>query len=164
MSTSKLSKKIDAGAAHHQVSIYEIIAEAKSKSKESIEEAGAMRVVDDLRSSMTRALKKSPLSRHQVAGQMSHLLDEEISKAMIDSWTAASKTDRHIPAEYIPAFCVATGSNEPLEALNRKIGLFVIDGPEAIEREINQIRKVAEKLEREIAKRQQLLELFGVDR
>ncbi len=37
----------------------------------------------------------------------------------------------------------------------------MIEGPEAIEREISQIRKVSERLEREIAKRQQLLELFG---
>ncbi len=91
MSTSNRSKRIDVGEALHQVSIYDIISEVKAKSNGSTDEAGAMRVVDELRSSMTRALKKSPLSRHQVAGQMSHLLNEEISKAMIDSWTAESK-------------------------------------------------------------------------
>jgi len=121
-----------------------------------------MRIVDDLKTAMNEALKGCPLSRHQIAGQMSHLLDEEISKAMIDSWTAGTKMDRHIPAEYIPAFCAATGSNKPLEVLTSKVGLFAIEGPDALRGEIQRIREEMRKLQQEVRRREQMLEMYSM--
>jgi len=155
MSTSKYKKRIDDDP--RQLNIYDMISKSRS---EKVDDCGSMRVVDSLKEALNAALKSCPLSRHQVAGQISHLLNEEISKATIDSWTAESKTDRHIPAEYIPAFCLATGSNEPLEVLIRKTGLFALEGPEALRSEIQQIREESKRLQKEIRKREQLLELY----
>jgi hypothetical protein len=157
MSTSKRKKRID---DPRQLTIYDQIAQVGAARKN---DAGSMCVLDELKGSLNLALKRCPLSRHQVAGQMSHLLNEEISKAMIDSWTCESKTDRHIPAEYIPAFCAATGSNDPLQVLNRKIGLFTMLGKEALRSEIHELREESRDLQAEIRKREQLLELYKVN-
>lgn len=154
MSTSKRKNRIDDS---RQLTIYDLIAREQSK---IMDDSGSMRVIDELKNALNNALKRSSLSRHQVAGQMSHLLNEEISKAMIDSWTAESKPDRHIPADYIPAFCKATGCNEPLSVLNRKTGLFGLEPPEAVRSEIHQFREEVRKMQREIRKREQLLKVY----
>jgi hypothetical protein len=39
-----------------------------------------------------------PLSRYQVAAKMSELLDVDITKTMLDSWTAESKEQHRFPA------------------------------------------------------------------
>lgn len=156
MSTSKKRKILD---DNRQISIFDIISDSRKLTVDDV--PGSLRSVDELRTALTNALKGCPLSRHQVAGQMAHLLNEEISKAMIDSWTCESKYERHIPAEYLPAFCRATGNNEPLEVLNRKAGLFAMQGQEALRSEIHKIQAQVKQMQREIRKREQMLDLFG---
>lgn len=158
LSTSKTRRSVDDGS---QLTIYDAIQQAKSK---KLDDAGSMRCMSELQQAMRTALKACPLSRHQIAGQMSHLLNEEITKAQIDAWTAESKADdtgRHIPAEYIPAFCKATGSNEPLDVLDERAGRIALDGLDAMRSEIHQMKEDARKLLREVRKREELLETIG---
>ena len=105
---------------------------------------GQARIIDELRASIRAAIKGSPLSRHQIAGEMSHLLGETITKEMIDSWTRESdevngRVGRHIPAEYLPAFCTVVRDNEPLMVMGRVAGVFVLPGPEALRAEIQKL-------------------------
>lgn len=137
----KSKSKID----DKQMSIFEYlqILSAQSLPKNSPDE-GQYRVIDSLRASLRAAIKGRPLSRHQIAGEMSHLVGESITKEMIDSWTRESdeingRPGRHVPAEYLPAFCKAVGCNEPLVILGRMTGLFVLPGPEALRAEIQRI-------------------------
>ena len=51
-------------------------------------------------------------SRYDLAARMSELTGEEITKAMIDSWTAESKDRHRFPLEYTPAFEVACDSHD----------------------------------------------------
>lgn len=146
-------KRIDDG---RQLTIFDQIRELKSKKED---DSGSLRVKDDLQRALNNAIKHCSLSRHQIAGQMSHLLNDEITKAQIDSWTAESREDRHIPAEYLPAFCQATGNYEALEALNRKAGLFAMEGAEAMRSEIHRMKEEARALLREVRKREELLEM-----
>jgi hypothetical protein len=143
----KMKKKID----NKQISIFDYLREL-SKQQEPTE--GKFRIIDELRTSLRQAIKQSPLSRHQIAGQMSHLLDESITKEMIDSWTRQSdeingRPGRHIPAEYLPAFCEVTGSNETLIVMGKRVGLFILPGCEALRAEIQtldeQIKKTQSK-------------------
>uniref|UniRef100_A0A6M3J6S1 Uncharacterized protein n=1 Tax=viral metagenome TaxID=1070528 RepID=A0A6M3J6S1_9ZZZZ len=111
---------------------------------------GDFRVIEQLRASMRAAMKDCPFDRFQIAGEMSHLLGETITKEVLDSWTRESdelngRPRRHIPAEYLPAFCSVTGCNDPLIILGRLCGLFVLPGPEALRAEI-------QKLDEEITK------------
>jgi hypothetical protein len=116
--------------------------------------------MDQLQAALNQALKECLLSRHQIAGQMSHLLNTEITKSQIDAWTAESKTDRHIPAEYLPAFCRVTCNCTPLEVLARAAGMFCLPGRDALRSEVQRLREKKTKLNREIKKRERMLELI----
>jgi len=90
------------------------------------------------------AIKGCPLSIYQIAGEMSHLVGITITADQIYSWTRESdevngRQARHIPAEYLPAFCKATGSTEPLGLLGEVAGVFVLPGPEALRAEIQRL-------------------------
>jgi hypothetical protein len=138
---TKSKRKID----DKQMSIFEYLQSLSEKSYlNTSNNAGQFRVIEKLRASMRSAIKECPLYIHQIAGEMSYLLGQTITKEMIYSWTRESdeingRPGRHIPAEYLPAFCKATGSNEPLVILGRMTGLFVLPGPEALRAEIQKI-------------------------
>ena len=55
------------------------------------DDEGKFNVRDALRRSLNKAIKDFDGSRFEIAGAMSHLLGVEVTKAMIDSWTAESK-------------------------------------------------------------------------
>jgi len=134
---SKNAKKSDNG----QLSIFSFLKEL-SRENEPLE--GKYRIIEALRTGLRTAIKACPLSRYQIAGEMSTLLDHTITKEMIDSWTRESdeingRPGRHIPAEYLPAFCKVTGNNDPLMIMGQKIGLFVLPGPEALRAEIQKL-------------------------
>lgn len=114
---------------------------------------GTMDVQTGLRESLNLAIKGCNLSRWEIAGKMSDLIDCEISKAMLDAWTAESKEGHRFPAEFLPAFCMVTGSREPLSLLAEKAGLFALPGPEALRAEIQKLDEEAKKLSAEKRKR-----------
>ncbi len=100
-----------------------------------------------LRETLVQAIKESPHSRFQIAAQMSDLLGIEISKTMIDSWTAESREGiNRFPACYLPAFCHAVESIEPLKVLADLVGSFVVQGQEALLIEQSKINLQKEKL------------------
>ena len=142
---SKKKHRID----DKQLNLFDYI---KNLSEQLTPTEGQFRIIDQLRSSLRKAIKDTPLSIHQIAGEMSHLLGESISSDQIYSWTRSSdelngRPGRHIPAEYLPAFCQVTQCSEPIALLGNRIGLFVMPGPEVLRAEI-------QKLEEEIKNRQ----------
>jgi len=137
---SKKRKRVD---NPDQISIFDLLRElSESQIDPSIE--GKFRIIEDLKASLRAAIKACPLDRYQIAGEMSHLLGQTLTKEVIDSWTRESdeingRPGRHIPAEFLPAFCHVTGSNEPLFIMGRLAGLFVLPGPEALRAEIQKL-------------------------
>ena len=128
-----------------QLSIFDYLKQLSEQNPSSPSpNEGQYRIVEQLRASVRAAIKECPLSRHQIAGEMSHLLGETITKEQIDSWTrwsdeANGHPRRYIPAENLPAFCQVTGSSEPLVIMGRLVGLFVLPGPEALRAEIQKL-------------------------
>ncbi|MHB1397558.1 MAG: hypothetical protein ACYDAI_11555 [Trichloromonadaceae bacterium] len=99
--------------------------------------AGSANIREKLKDALLLALKEAlPKSRWQVAGEMSHLLGNEITKYQIDSWVAESKEGHRIAVEYLPAFCLATGSYAPLQVLNDACKVFTVKGPDALRADI----------------------------
>lgn len=138
---TKRRRKID----DRQMSIFDLL-KSLSKSQAEPTSEGKFKIIDQLRISMRKAIKACPLSIHQIAGEMSHLLGQSITKEIIYSWTRESdeingRPGRHIPAEFLPAFCHVTGSNEPLFIMGRLAGLFVLPGPEALRAEIQKLEE-----------------------
>ena len=82
---------------------------------------GSLNCEFEIRAEMVRAIKQSRLSREEIAERMSELIGRTISKEMLDAWTAESKRLHRPPAEFLPAFCVATGSDGPIRVQARKI-------------------------------------------
>lgn len=154
MSTSKPRKRID---DPRQPSILRELRERQTSQETTL---GSMRCKDEIQEAIDQALKQCPLSRHQVAGEMSHLLNEGITKAQIDSWTAESKIERHIPAEFLPAFCEATDYDGPLIVMTRKRRLHTFQEPDALRSEIHRKKEEARQLLKEAEEGERLLKLL----
>lgn len=164
----------------NQLSILDLLRGLSEQSEKPATE-GQFRCVDRMRAAMRSAIRNSPLSRHQIAGEMSHLLGQTITKEQVDSWTRedreippdpplqkggdrgalqkgeyngeARRIRRHIPAEYLPAFCEVTHCHEPLRLLGELVGLFVLPGPEALRAEIQRLDEQAKELQARKKKR-----------
>lgn len=119
--------------------------------------AGSFDIDSQFRAAISEALKQCSLSRWQVAARMSELTGCEITKAMLDSWTAESKEGHRFPAIFLPAFCEATGCSEPLKLLGRLVGVFILPGPEALRAEIQKIEEEINRKQAEKRKRQMFL-------
>lgn len=118
---------------------------------------GSLDVAERLRLALVLALKTCPLSRWQIAGKMSELLGREVSKFMLDAWTAESKEGHRFPAEYLPAFCVATSDNSPLAMLAQAAGMFALPGPDALRAEIKRLDEEERKVRAEKRRREAFL-------
>ncbi len=100
-----------------------------------------------LRATLAKAIRESNLSRVQIAAKMSEALDVEITKTMLDSWTAESREGvNRFPACYLPIFCEAVGSIEPMKVLADLMGCYVIQGPEALDLALKRIEDQKRKL------------------
>ncbi|WP_421793537.1 hypothetical protein [Hydrocarboniphaga effusa] len=69
-------------------------------------------------------------TRERVVDRMNQALPEgekPITLRKLNSWMADSKEFHDMPARYLPAFCWATGSDEPLRALGHALGLALVD-------------------------------------
>jgi len=151
---AKGRKRIDRDPA--QLSLFEAVIEAIERDQVA-PLTGAFNIDHQFRSAISEALKKSPKSRYHVAAEMSELVGVDITKTMLDSWTAERKEGHRFPAIFLPAFCKAAGSTEPLKLLAKSAGSFVLPGPEALRSEINRIEEEIENLKKERSKRRAFL-------
>lgn len=133
----------------NQLSFLDFLKELRPKNTEF----SSLNVDLRLREAIAQAIKDSPLSRYQIAAHMSELVGTEISKTMIDSWTAESREGvNRFPACYLPAFCHVVGSIESMKILADLVGCFVIQGQEALLIELSKVKSQKIKLnEREKA-------------
>lgn len=119
-----------------QLSLFDLLADLRPKISISVLNTDLL-----LRTAIAKAIKESSLSRIQIAARMSEALDVEITKTMLDAWTAESREGlNRFPACYLPVFCDAVQSIEPLKILADLNGCFVIQGPEALDLEEKRIQ------------------------
>jgi len=157
---TKPAKRLDESA--NQLSLFDLLQRERDERQAEPGE-GCLNIHDRLRLSSSLALKHAlPKSRWEIAGEMSHLLGVEISKYQIDSWVCESKDGHRIPAEYIPAFCQATGSHEPLRLLNETCKVFTVQGPDALRAEIRKEEEAIKAQQKNIRKKVALLEALEV--
>ena len=119
---------------------------------------GSMDIDNQLRNAIKKSLKRTPLSRAEVAAQMTDLVfgdanPGEIKKASLDAWTAPSRDAWRFPATYLPALIHVTGSIDLLDILARACGCRVIRGEQAALLELGALeaaRREIDAREREI--------------
>lgn len=120
---------------------------------------GSLDINKEMKAAMSEDLRHATdengkeLSRYEVAGRMSELLGEDITKTTLDNWTAPSHT-HEISARQVPAFVIATGGQRrAAEVISKHSGLFLLPGTEALRSEIQRLdeeikAKKTEKLKR----------------
>ena len=101
---------------------------------------GAMDFEQRLRSLLNDAIKAGPFfDRESLAIAVSVAAGRTITKAMIDSWTGASRP-HHFPADLVPAFCVALGNSILLQGLAEAAGCTVAEGWEIQQARLDRLR------------------------
>lgn len=101
--------------------------------------AGSLDYSVELAHTLSDALKACPKSRYEIAARMSELVGQEISKTMLDAWTAESKSGWRFPFEYAAAFEAACESTCLQELLCRKRGSRILEGEEALLAELGRL-------------------------
>ena len=137
-----------------QGSLFENVKEAfQLTSQADRTAAGSLDIVKDFKAAMAEDLRHASdkngrlLSRYEVAGAMSELLDKDITKDMLDNWTARSHP-HCMRGDFLPAFIMATGGRRTFEVLGRKAGLFVLPGDEALRADIHKLNEEMKDLRR----------------
>ena len=136
------------------------IREAILRARHEIQEAQGQRGLDcreEIRKAMKLALGGCGLSREEVADRMSELTRQDITVAQIDAWLAESKRERHIPAEWLPAFCVACGDHGPIEVMCLGAGLFAMVPADALRTDLYRLKQEHAKMLRNIREKEVFL-------
>ena len=149
---SKKRRKSDS----KQLNLFDYLQSVRALDGKSSE--GTLNVGSRIRQALSEGIKQCQLSRHQIAGEMSHRIGVEVSSTTIDSWTAESKEKNRIPAEYLPAFCMVTGHFEPLNIIGEASGRFTLPGPDALRGEIRKWQEKTKRARAEVRKRELLLD------
>lgn len=79
-----------------------------------------------LRAALVEAMRPSRLSRWEIAGKISQLLDREVSKAMLDAYCAESHDTHRVPADVLVACCLVCETDRPLQVLTEPADCAVI--------------------------------------
>lgn len=147
MSTKK--QKIDT-LVSSQLTIFDMV---RNMTNNQAPAPGSFDISRQFRESLTEALKLSSGSRYEAAARMSELLGSEVTKTMIDAWTAESKEGHRFPAEYLAAFCQVTNSIEPLRIIAGLVKCHLVESKEALLVELARI----DQAERELSKRKKIV-------
>ncbi|KIX14966.1 hypothetical protein [Dethiosulfatarculus sandiegensis] len=104
-----------------------------------------------LRTALADALKHADDDRHKIAAEMSRLTGREVSKFMLDAYTAESRQDHNFPFRYAAAFEQATGSYCLTNLLAQARGCEVLVGEDALFAELGRIEKMETELKQQKA-------------
>ena len=105
--------------------------------------AGLDRVVA---SAIGQVLKDGPRSRYEVAAGISALLDDDVSKAMLDAYSAEAKDGHNISLARFLALVAETQRYDVLDAMCNRIGCKIVVGEEALTVELGHIQTQMERL------------------
>lgn len=106
---------------------------------EPVGENGGLDISQEVREVLSEVLAKAAtrgVDRHAVAAAISRLTEREISKHMLDRYSAITTEDWRFPLEALPALVKATGDFRLLELIADACGCRVLRGEEAILAEI----------------------------
>jgi len=112
--------------------------------------AGSLRCDHQIASLLSNALRECDLTRFQVAARMSELTGKEVTKFMLDSWTAEAREGHRFPFEYAAAFEQATESYALTQYLADQRGCKILIGREALDAHLGKLVRRRRELNDEI--------------
>jgi len=156
---SKFHKRTDTN--RDQLSLFDLIKQQHEERLQNEPKTGTLNVTLQLQEVIDKCIGQCPVSRDIIAGRMSELTGREITRAMLDSWTSSAKQKHRFPAEFLPAFCTAVSSDEPISFLARKSGIFTMPDKDVLMAEMARKIELRESANREIKKIKMFLHEMG---
>jgi hypothetical protein len=149
----------------NQMSLFDLLKQESEQAKEHAgPRAGSLAGDASFRAALAEDLKHAvdehgrELSRYDVAARMSNIRNEEITKSMIDNWTAPSHPNHEIKAIDLAAFVMATGGQRrAASVMFQPAGIFVLPGPQALRAELHRIDDIIKQFRKEKRKHYILL-------
>lgn len=83
-----------------------------------------------VKAAMSEAMRRCKLSRWEIAAEISRRVGRDITKSMLDNYTAESKEDCYPPFYIMAAFCAVVGDWEPYRVSLAPAGGDVVFGEE----------------------------------
>jgi hypothetical protein len=156
---SKLQKRSDTNP--DQLSLFDLIKQQHEERARMEPKTGTLNITLQLQEVIDKCIGQCPVSRDIIAGRMSELTGHTITRCMLDSWTSSAKQKHRFPAEFLPAFCTAVGSDEPLSFLARKSGIFTMPDKDVLRAEMARKIEVRETANRDIKRIKMFLHEIG---
>lgn len=94
-------------------------------------------------------LKHDPRSRERMSADMSELLDEDISRHMLDAYASPAREEHKVPMSRFLALVAVTKRYDLLDRLLRQIGAAVLVGEEVHTARLGQIDRQISALQSE---------------
>jgi len=88
-------------------------------------------------------------TRGVIAAEMSELLDETVSKEMLDAYASPARTEHKVPMSRMLALVAVTGRHDLLDPLLREIGAALLVGEEVATARLGHIRRQIQQLRAE---------------
>ena len=108
--------------------------------------AGLERQINEL---VGTILNTDPRPREVIAAEMSVLLDDEISRAMLDAYASPARTEHKVPFSRFCALVVVTNRQDLLDPIMRRIGAALLVGDEVRTARLGQIEALLSELQQE---------------
>ena len=101
-------------------------------------------------SGVATALKEDGRSRFEIAGKVSELLHEDVSKFMLDAYAAEAREDHNVPMHRFLAIMAVTERVDILDALLRRIGVACLFGEEINTARLGHLQRQLAEIKSEI--------------
>lgn len=101
---------------------------------------------------VSMALKDDPRSRDEIAGAVSALLDEPVSKLMLDAYASEAREGHAISVARFMALIVVTNRHDLFDALVRETGAALLVGDEIMTARAGHLRSQIAKIKVELAR------------
>lgn len=88
--------------------------------------------------------------REVIAAEMSVLLDDEISRMMLDAYASPARDGHRVPMSRFLALVAVTGRQDLLDPLLREIGVAALVGEEVLTARIGHVRQQIKELNAEM--------------
>lgn len=109
--------------------------------------AGLDRVIA---AAVATGLKEDRRSRPEIAGAMTNLLDEEVTKLMLDAYASEARDNHNISAARFFAFIAVTERHDLLDHVIRRIGAALLVGDEIMVARAGHLRAKLAQLKTEL--------------
>lgn len=91
---------------------------------------GELDILQGFRHSLKQAINASGKDKYSIIAEMGLLMnDGKLEYSAPEKWTSKNESEG-LPAEFLPAFCKATGTIEPLRFLAEAAGCTLIERPQ----------------------------------